>query len=186
MRKFLSWLSCTICAFILATVGATALISCDQTGPRFLHPAPDKHAVEVCLDSIVNPTFTNVSDVFELQKTLATNAFIDSVFLSLPPDVLKNVSTVVLKKMHHVTKDDIVGEFLNNRNIYDNLPPPDETSNVNSSTTTTTITSTAVPGIVHEETTTVANAQPTRAVGNETSGSYKDTIIDGKPALIKQ
>ena len=183
MKKFLYWLGCTLIAIIIATAATTALISCDQTGPRFLHPAPDKAAIQVCLDSIVNPVFTTTSDVFELQKQLKTNAFIDSVFLSLPPDVLKNVSTVVLKKLYRVTKDDIVGEFLTNRQIYDNLPPPDSTSNVTSSTSTTTTTPTKIPGIVHEETTTVTEAPPTR-VEESLANSYKDTTINGKKALI--
>ena len=183
MKKFLSWLGCTICAILLATAGATALLSCEG-GPKLLKATPDTEAVKACVDSIVNPTFTTTSDVFELQKTLKTNAFIDSVFLSLPPNVLKNVSTIVLKKIHHATKDDIVGEFLQNRSIYENLPPPDSTSNVASSTSTTTTTPTAIPGVVHEETTTVTEAPPTRAVENEPAGSYKDTTINGRKALI--
>ena len=182
MKKILSWLGCTLIAIILATAGATALLSCEG-GPRLLHPTVEKAAVQVCLDSIVNPVLTTPSDVFQLQDRLKTNAFVDSVFMSLPPDVLKNVSTVVLKKLYRVTKDNIVGEFLTNRQIYNNLPAPDDTSNVASSTSTTTTTPTKIPGIVHEETTTVTEAPPTRVEEN-LANSYKDTTINGKKALI--
>jgi len=185
MKKFLSWLGCTICAFVLATVGAVALISCNETGPRFLHPAPSKQVVQLCLDSIVNPTFTSFSDVIECQKTLKSNAFIDSVFLSMSPDIIKNVYSVVSKKIHYVQKSDLVGEWLNNRSIYDNLPPPDDkVANTNQTTTITTEEKTIIPGVVKEGTTTVTEAPPTRVVTNESPGSYHDTIIDGKKALI--
>lgn len=185
MKKFLSWLGCTLIAIILATAGATALLSCEG-GPRLLHPTPMKAAdIETALDSIVNPVFTSYSDVIECQKTLKSNAFIDSVFLSMPPDIIKNVYSVVSKKINYVQKSDLVGEWLNNRSIYDNLPPPDDKVANTNQVTIKTEELTAIPGIVKEGTTTVTEAQPTRAVGSEPAGSYRDTTINGKHALIK-
>lgn len=186
MKKFLSWLGCTLIAIILATAGATALLSCEG-GPRLLHPTPMKAAdIETALDSIVNPVFTSYSDVIECQKTLKSNAFIDSVFLSMPPDIIKNVYSVVSKKINYVQKSDLVGEWLNNKSIYDNLPPPDDNvANTNQTTTIKTEEKTPIPGIVKEGTTTVTEAQPTRAVESEPAGSYRDTTINGKHALIK-
>lgn len=187
MKKFLNWLGCTIIAVILATAGATALLSCEG-GPKLLHPTPLKAAdVEVALDSIVNPVFMSYSDVIECQKTLKTNMFVDSVFMTMPPDIIKNVYSVVSKKINYVQKSDIVGEFLSNRQIYDNLPPPapdDKVANTNQ-TTIKTEDPTPIPGIVKEGTTTVTEAQPTRAVESEPAGSYRDTTINGKHALIK-
>ena len=187
MKKFLSWLGCIVLTVILATAGTTALLSCEG-GPKLLPSTKVKAAdVEVALDSIVNPMFTSYSDVIECQKTLKTNAFIDSVFLAMPPSIIKNVYTVLSKKITFVQKSDIVGEFLSNRQIYDNLPPPspdDTTANVNQ-TTIKTEEKTPIPGIVKEGTTTVTEAQPTRVEG-QPAGSYKDTIINGKHALVKQ
>ena len=183
MKKFLSWLGCTLIAIILATVATTALISCDKTGPRFLHPAPDKQAVQLALDSIVNPVFTSYSDVIECQKTLKSNAFVDSVFLSMPPDIIKNVYSVVSKKINYVQKSDLVGEWLHNRSIYDNLPPPDDKVANTNQTTITTEEKTPIPGVVKEGTTTVTEAPPTRVEEN-LANSYKDTTINGKKALI--
>lgn len=187
MKKFLSWLGCTVLAIILATAGATALLSCEG-GPKLLPSTTLKAAdVEVALDSIVNPVFTSYEDIIECQKTLKTNMFVDSVFMTMPPNVIRNVYGVLSKKISYVQKSDIVGEFLNNRSIYDNLPPPDNTAaNANQSTTIKTEEPTAIPGIVKEGTTTVTEAQPTRAVESQPAGSYKDTIIDGKHALVKQ
>ena len=156
-------------AVLASTAASVALVSCDN--PRVSSMLPQyvsKASVQTCLDSIVNPVFTNVNDVFELQKQLTSNAFIDSVFMSMPPDVLKNVSTVMIKKRPHCTKDDIVGEFLqrtNRRNIqimgYDMVPKNEECVR-----------------------NTVTEAPPTR-VESQPAGSYKDTVIDGKRALIQ-
>lgn len=186
MKKFLNWLGCTLIAIILATAGATALLSCEG-GPKLLPSAKVKAAdIETALDSVVNPIFMTYSDVIQCQKTLKTNMFIDSVFMAMSPDIIKNVFSVVAKKIDHVQKSDIVGEFLSNRQIYDNLPPPDNTAaNANQNTTIKTEEPTAIPGIVKEGTTTVTEAQPTRAVESQ-PGNYKDTVIDGKHAIIKQ
>ena len=78
-------------------------------------------------------------------------------------------------------KSDIVGEFLQNRSIYENLAP-DNASNAN--TTTEQAPPFAKLEIVKEGATTVTEAPPTRV--DEQSGNYKDTTINGKHAIIKQ
>ena len=183
MRKFIYGCIIVLFAVLASTAASVALVSCDNPVTKMVTPTVSKASVQACLDSIVNPVFTNVNDVFELQKQLTSNAFIDSVFMSMPPDVLKNVSTVMIKKRPHCTKDDIVGEFLQNRQIYENLPatPPDNASNAN---ITTNETKTPIPGVVIKETTTVTEAPPTR-VESQHANSYKDTVIDGKRALIQ-
>ena len=182
MKKFLYGVLFLLLAVAASTAVNVALASCDNPRVNRLTPAKvNKAVVQDCLDSIVNPVFTSVNDAFELQKQLVTNAFIDSVFMSMPQDILKNVTTVMMKKRAYVTKDDIVGEFLQNRQIYENLPatPPD-----NANITTTKEEKTPIPGVVIKETTTVTEAPPTR-VESGSANSYKDTVIDGKHALIQ-
>ena len=180
MKKFLYGCLIVLIAAALSVAANVALSSCDNPVLKTT-PTVKTADVQLCLDSIVNPALGSYSEALELQQELLTNAFIDSVFCSIPKETLKNVTSVVLKKLHYVTKDDIVGEFMTNKQIYDNLPPPDNASNATSSTTT--ITPTNVPGVVREETTTVTEAPPTR-VDNKPSG-YKDTTINGKHALIQ-
>ena len=181
MKKFLYGCLIVLIAAALSVAANVALSSCDNPVLKTT-PKVKTADVQLCLDSIVNPVLGSYSEALELQEELLTNAFIDSVFCSIPKETLKNVTSVVLKKLHYVTKDDIVSEFMTNRQIYDNLPPPDSTSNVKSSTSTT-ITPTAIPGVVHEETTTVTEAPPTRV--EEKPAGYKDTTINGKHALIQ-
>lgn len=185
MKKFLAWCLATLAAGIFAIAGSTALISCEQTGPKFLH---EKNAVGIeevaaTLDSIVNPQLSTCRDVFELQNKLLVNSYVDSVFMSMDQNELENVATVCLKRLHIVTKDDIVGEFIKNRSVYENLPannPPD-TATVQKTTEEKSLGSVT---IVKEGTTTVTEAQPTR-VEEKPAQSYRDTTIDGKKALIQ-
>ena len=184
MRKFIYGCLIVLIAAVVSVATNVALTSCDN--PVIKGPSVKTADVQLCLDSIGNPFIGSFDEAYELQQELKTNAFIDSVFCSMNKEILKNVTTVVTKKLHYATKDDIVGEFLGNRQIYENLPPPDNNaSNATSSTTVKTTDPTSIPGIIMEGTTTVTEAQPTRAVESE-SGSYKDTTINGKHALIKQ
>ena len=183
MKKFIAWLCATLAAGIIAIVGSVAVISCEN-GPRVLHPAVAVEQVENCLDSIVNPRLYTCRDVFELQQKLLVNAYIDSVFMSMDQEILNNVSTVVLKKLHVVTKDDIVSEYVKGGDIYNNLPSKSDPP----AATTDTIKQLSSPvaniQVVKEGTTTVTEAPPTRV--DDKPGNYKDTVIDGKHAIIKQ
>lgn len=181
MKKILSWLLATLAAAVIAVASTAAFISCEN-GPSVLHSAVAVEQVENCLDSIVNPRLYTTKDVFELQNKLLVNAYIDSVFMSMDQQTLNNVSTVVLKKLHVVTKDDIVSEYVKGGDIYNNLP----TNNPPNTATTDTIKQLSSPianiQVVKEGKTTVTEAPPTRVT--DQSADYKDTTINGKHALI--
>lgn len=184
MKKFLYGCLIVLIAVLCSAAVNVTLTSCENSPvSKLVTPTIDKAQVALCIDSIINPNLDDFSDVTDLKQRMQTNQYIDSVFLSIPDKTLKDVHSVVSKKTVRVTKGDIVGEFIANRSIYENLPEtPDNTSNVTSSTTTTTQ---LAPGIVREETTTVTEAPPTRVEDNAT-GSYKDTTINGKRALIEK
>lgn len=183
MKKFILWFCGVFCAIICATIATTALISCDQTGPRILKPAVGVKEVSNCLDSIVNPRLNTTKDVFELQNKLVTNAYIDSVFISMDQKTLENVASVCLGRLHIVTKDDIVSEFIKNRAIYDNLPPNSSAATIESTApSTTTEKPIAKIELVEEGKTTVTEAPQTRV--EEKPAGYKDTTVNGRHALI--
>ncbi len=185
MKKFLLWCCTTLCAIVAATVLVTGLMGCNKTRQRILPTsAVAVKDVSNALDSIVNPRLNTTKDVFELQNRLLTNAYIDSVFMSMKQETLENVASVCLKRLHVVTKDDIVSEYIKNRSIYDNLPPNSSaTIPITSDTIKTTTEKPIGPvTIVQEGTTTVTEAQPTRV--EQQPAGYKDTTINGKHALI--
>lgn len=182
MKKFLLWCCGVLCAIVCTIVATTALISCDKTGPRILQKsAVGVKEVSNCLDSIVNPRLNTTKDVFELQNKLVVNAYVDSVFMSMDRKTLDNVASVVLNKHHVVTKDDIVHEFIKNRAVYDNLPPNSSATTESTSPSTTTEKPIAKIELVEEGKTTVIEAPQTRV---EQPAGYKDTVVNGKKALI--
>jgi len=184
MKKFIYGCLIVLFAVLASTATSVALVSCDK-GPVSLKPAVGVKEVSNCLDSIVNPRLNTTKDVFELQNRLVTNAYIDSVFMSMDQKTLENVASVCLKRLHIVTKDDIVSEFIKNRSIYDNLPPNSSATTIEStSPSTTTEKPIAKIELVEEGKTTVTEAPQTRVEGKP-AGSYKDTTINGKKALIE-
>ena len=184
MKKFIYGCLIVLFAVLASTATSVALVSCEK-GPRILKPAVGVKEVSNCLDSIVNPRLNTTKDVFELQNKLATNAYIDSVFMSMNQKTLENVASVCLKRLHIVTKDDIVSEFIKNRAIYDNLPPNSSATTIESITSSSTTTEKPIAKIelVEEGKTTVTEAPQTRV--EKPAGSYKDTTINGKKALIE-
>lgn len=130
------------------------------------------------VEAIVNPDMSSVKEVVDLQSTLLSNAHIDSVFMSIPELTLIDVATVTLKNTSTVNKKSIVDAYLANRNIYDNLPPNDAKPDAKPIEKPLTKIE-----LVDESSTKVTEAPPTRV---EENGSYKDTVIDGRKALIKQ
>ena len=173
MKKFLLWCLGTLVAAVIAIAGSTLVFNYGKTG-SILKPAVGVEEVANALDSIVNPELYTTKDVFELQNRLTVNTYTDSVFLSMSQSTLENVASVCLKRSHSVTKEDIVSEFVKNRHIYDNLPTTSELDAITMETPPTKELANAD---------TAKEAPPTRVEG---SSNYKDTVIDGKHAIIKQ
>ena len=130
------------------------------------------------VEAIVNPDMGSVKEVVDLQSTLLSNAHVDSVFMSIPELTLIDVATVTLKSTPTVNKKAIVDAYLKDRNIYDNLPAKDADK-----PDAKPIEKPLKIELVDESSTKVTEAPPTRV---EENGSYKDTVIDGRKALIKQ
>lgn len=77
--------------------------------------------VHTSLQQSVNPVFTDVDAVLVYRELEISGNQIDSLFLSLPTNILKNVATVVINKDGRATKLNIVHEYLANQQVYDNL-----------------------------------------------------------------
>lgn len=101
---------------------------------------------------VSNPIFTSVNEVLSYQSQKWDELFIDSVFSSIPPEILEMVAKVRLGRLQQVTKKELVIEYLqHHQDIYeyiamDSIPLP-----------------------------------PARAVDNTLSCDTADTVINGKP-----
>lgn len=179
MKRFLYGLLIVVIATVMSVAANVGLIKYDNNPvTKFVAQSVGTTEVSACLDSLVNPEFTSVNDVFVLRDRLANDAYVDSVFLSLSPNVLQNVSSVLLKRQRTFTKYDIVGEYAKGGDVYDILTSPPTTAPNESNSKISTQLETTVP--------TAVEAPPTRAVDPAESSSYKDTTIDGRKALIQR
>lgn len=181
MKNVLNVLLSALVAVLLIGIVGLSVNSCTEGGIKsYFSSQEEVETADQAVEAIVNPDLGSVSDVVNFYTTLRSNMYIDSMFMALPETTIIDVSSVLLKSTPTVTKKDIVEEYSAHRNIYDNLPKSD-VSKEESPTTSEPI---AKVEITKEETTTVTEAPPTR-VDNQPS-SYKDTVIDGKQAIIKQ
>lgn len=180
MKKLLGALMCLAIPMMIL-VASVSFISCNQGNDAISSvlgkTQKDTAFVYECVYSVVTPEFSDVTEVIQCQQTLNSNAYVDSVFTSMPEDVLKNVATVLLKKAGRATKKAIVNEYIGNRDIYQNLPTPPA---VETETTTP-----LKPVATNSETTVTEGLRP-GGKGKVQSESYqvKDTTIDGKKADV--
>ena len=178
MKKIIYGLLIVVIATVASVAANVALIKYDNNPvTKFVAQSVGTTEVSACLDSLTNPEFVSINDAFVARDKFANNAYVDSVFLSLSPSALQNVCSVLLKRQRTFTKYDIVGEYAKGEDIYNILTSSAEKPNESNSTLSTKL-ETTVP--------TAVEAPPTRAVDPAQSSSYKDTMIDGRKALIQK
>lgn len=160
---------------LVALLAGVTFSACDQhrwkKGDKSIEETVDS-LVRLNLEDIANPVFTGVDEVIVYREIDADTKAVDSVFTTLPREVISKVATVLLNKHGTTTKKDIVNEYNAHRDIYNNLQPvpiseqqsPKEQASIS---------------LVKEEKTTVTEAPPTRV-----HISSKDTTIGGKRATV--
>lgn len=174
MKDFMKTLGLAIAIVIVSVVATIAIIQ--VTGSRFLPKTFDSSVQTAQTDVQGSVSLNSLTDVFQLRQSMMDESRIDSTFLAIDDGPLSNVASVLLKRNGFTTKDDIVNEYLAGRSVYDNLPPPDG-SKPNATTTETD--PIANVKLVNEGSTTVREGPPT-GVGDTSSPSSKDTLINGK------
>lgn len=176
MKKFL-YAACGVIIMLLVAIFA---YSCEEVKRHLTEDKAEyvlsEMGVEQYVDSIMNPEFSELSEVLSEQNIMVGEAYTDSVFIHIPPEILRNVATVVLKR-GSATKNQIVMEYLANKDIYESLPPPEEKStsndtpkNDNATKNNTTVTEAPQSGVESV---------------SETSFNYRDTVINGKKHRIE-
>lgn len=108
---------------LIMLIVATTVSSCDyvkQTKSEIKHD--DSLMVSKMMQDIDNPTFTGCSDVIEFQRSEGKWRHQDSVFLSMPEKVMRDVVSVLEKSGKPLTKMSISNEFETNKHVYLNLP----------------------------------------------------------------
>lgn len=96
---------------LIMLIVATTVSSCDyvkQTKSEIKHD--DSLMVSKMMQDIDNPTFTDCSDVIEFQRSEGQWRHQDSVFLSMPERVMRDVVSVLEKSGKPLTKMSISNE----------------------------------------------------------------------------
>ena len=109
---------CLIMLIVAATVS-----SCDyvkKTKSEIRHD--DSLMVSKMMQEISNPAFNNYADALVYQKAEGKWRHQDSVFLSIPEKVMRDVVSVLEKSGKPLTKMSISNEFEMNKHVYLNLP----------------------------------------------------------------
>lgn len=125
MKKWIKW----FCASLIALV-AVLCTSCHR--PNYEQDESigkeDISYVKAALIQIDNPQFNSVDGVIAYQKEQQCIRYQDSVFYSMPDEIVTQVTQVLLNKGKTVTKRTIVNEFLQGEDIYMNLHKPKQYS----------------------------------------------------------
>ena len=173
MRKLLSLM-------LVAVMGIILLGSCERLGiksPGDNYDTSDSAMVAEYVTSVVNPTMLDVTEALSLKNRMLEQQAIDSAFLSLPDNTIRNVVTVLLKKNTVIHKKDIVEAYRANKSIYDNLPSDTKVSDVDR-------TATDLGTRQDTGSTSVNNGGNTNRVLSN-SYSYRTDTINGKPVRVR-
>lgn len=119
--------------FILACVGVVLLSCVSSLGYNYYMDDSEKTSedtlqqvvqFEQAVAQAADPTFTSVDDVFQFYERQVEIRSIDSVFLSIPPDALRNITNVIIGNKGRATKKEIVEEFRQRyRSVYQYIKP---------------------------------------------------------------
>lgn len=170
MKKFLGLLLAAVVGAIIVIAAGVGFNSCSSggLGSYIKGPQVDSAQVVDIVNDIINPEFYGVDEVIIYKDFKLAERQIDSTFTHLTDKQILDISTVILKKGIPLCVKSIYDEYMNSRDVYDNLPAE----------------ITTVPE-ASKDTTTAMEAPPTGVANpSETSYTSKDTTIDGKRATI--
>lgn len=126
--------------FSVLCIAAISFVSCDRIR-SYESPPPNS---EQPAEDEVEPTYTTPDQLAFLQASMIDAEYINRAFMDMPGDVLYNVASVCINKFNGATtKKQVVIEYENNREIYDNLKSP--TDSMNTETTSQNITTNNAP-----------------------------------------
>ena len=131
MKKEIGFLIVSVTVSVFLTLG---LFTVAQQNNWLPAPAIDNFdegdSIKVAhvFEQLKSPTLYTIKDVQDLQDEMVYQNTVDNVFVSLTPDVIRNVSNVLLNTAGYVTKESIVRQYQANDAIYNNLPSTPETS----------------------------------------------------------
>lgn len=129
-----------IVSIVLSVIFALGLFTVAQQNNWL--PAPvmnnfdegDSIKVAQIYEQLKSPVVYSIKDAQDLQDVMVHESTVDNLFMSIPPDIMRNVTNVLLNTEGYATKQSIVNEYRANDGIYNNLPPAPDANETNDST----------------------------------------------------
>ncbi len=123
--------------FAAALLGAVVSVVGLQIYDHVTKQSVDGSSIEMLVDSIAsakiadynNPVFNTTDELISFRDFYVDDKQIDDVFVQLPEQIIQNVAGVCISKNGCVSKRELVLEYLDNQNVYDNLPNVEAANN---------------------------------------------------------
>lgn len=143
--------------WLLVTMITTIFTSCGNTCSKFSDTEwtkKDSDVVKSIVNDVTVTKFTSYDEILTYQTYLLDNEEEKVIFLSMKPETLKHVATVVFSKqnLNEITISDIIQEYLRGQDIYDRLNINNTTDISDNLTPIQEITTT--PGVTSDTTST--------------------------------
>ena len=125
MKKWIKGFLAASFMLFAATLGLTALTSCNhESGNRKIKNSDSAFVVGI-VDKYCHPEMSSVDEAVMLQQQMLMEDNYERVFMGMPTQTLKAVVHVMMNKNHGTptfTVKDIAQEYLSSKRVYDNLP----------------------------------------------------------------
>lgn len=123
MKTFLQLFAAMLLGIVVSVVGL-------QIYDHATKQSVDGSGIEMLMDSIAsakiadytNPVFSNTEELLSFRDFYVDDKQLDDVFIQLPEKVIQNVAGVCISKNGCVSKRELVLEYLDNQDVYNNLP----------------------------------------------------------------
>lgn len=143
-----------------------------------------------CMGNLLTAQFSSASEVASIQDELSWEVSCTNVFREIPRPAVENVTNMLLRTRQHVTIYDIVKEYLQNKQIYDNIVPdavidqntggenPDPVTTTTTESTNTSSANTSTPTTATTDN--IAPADPDPVAGKSENVSSDSTTVASK------
>lgn len=162
--------------FAAALLGAVVSVVGLQIYDHVNKQSVDGSGIEMLVDSIAsakiadytNPVFNSADELLSFRDFYIDDKQLDDIFVQLPEQTIQSVAGVCISKNGRVSKRELVLEYLDNQDVYNNLP------NVKASDNPAQPVDTAATDLGNKRDNIIS-----------TSYRYRTDTVNGKPVKIR-
>lgn len=137
MKEKISFMIVSIALSVIITLGVLAIAERNNWLPTpTMNNFDEGDSIKVAqiYEQLKSPVVYSIKDAQDLQDVMVHESTVDNLFMSIPPDIMRNVTNVLLNTEGYATKQSIVNEYRSHDGIYNNLPPVPDANETKDST----------------------------------------------------